>query len=63
MKIEINIDERTKLICHGCGALYDAEIGHPTRCPCGKIIRHKITDEEYEEILKEREQNENLHTL
>lgn len=46
----------TKYLCHGCGALYDDEIGHPTRCPCGKIIRHKITDEESEEILKERKQ-------
>lgn len=45
-----------KYLCHGCGALYDDEIGYPTRCPCGKVIRHRITNKEYKQILKERTQ-------
>ena len=29
----------TKYICHGCGKIYDDEIGMPGRC-CDKVIRH-----------------------
>jgi DNA-directed RNA polymerase subunit RPC12/RpoP len=37
---------KMKYICHGCGTVYDDEIGYPIRCPKdGKIIRHKLEDE------------------
>jgi hypothetical protein len=34
----------TKYVCHGCGKIYDDEIGMPGKC-CDKYIRHKLEDE------------------
>jgi len=38
----------TKYICHGCGKIYDDEIGYPPKC-CGKYIRHVYDEEEEDE--------------
>lgn len=34
-----------KYECHGCGKIYDDEVGMPGKC-CGKTIRHKVYNEE-----------------
>ena len=54
--VEVPDFKMTKYVCHGCGKIYDDEIGMPGKC-CDKHIRHKLEDEYW--YKKDNEKYEN----